>query len=95
MIENKDEFYLSLSAENADVLNDADIIIGYGDEDLYEAVKADSRLGQIPAVERGSVVMVGNATPLAAAGTPNPLSIEYTIEEYVELLGDAVEKVDE
>ncbi|GAK08291.1 iron-siderophore ABC transporter substrate-binding protein [Geomicrobium sp. JCM 19038] len=95
MIENKDEFFLSLSAENADVLNDADIIIGYGDEELYEAVKADSRLGQIPAIERGSVVMVGNATPLAAAGTPNPLSIEYTIEEYVELIGDAVAKLDE
>ncbi|MDQ0185792.1 ABC transporter substrate-binding protein [Cytobacillus sp. FSL R5-0569] len=95
LIQDENAFSLSLSAENADVLNDADIIIGYNDESTYDAVKADARLGKIKAIERGSVVFIGNNTPLAASGNPNPLSIEYTIDEYLELIADAVEKVDE
>lgn len=88
-------YSLNLSAENADILNDADIIIGYGDESLYEAVKADPLLGKIPAIERGSVVFIGGSTPLAASGNPNPLSIAYTIDEYLELIGGAIENLNE
>ncbi|MGE7823630.1 iron-siderophore ABC transporter substrate-binding protein [Paenibacillus sp. NPDC093718] len=88
-------YSLNLSAENADVLNDADILVGYGDESLYEAVKADSLLGKIPAIQRGSVVFIGNGTPLAASGNPNPLSISYTIDDYLELLAGAISKVNE
>ncbi|OUS76129.1 iron ABC transporter permease [Paenibacillus sp. MY03] len=88
-------YSLSLSAENAEALNDADIIIGYGDESLYEAVKADSLLGKIPAIQRGSVVFIGNGTPLAASGNPNPLSIAYTMDEYLALIGGAIDKLNE
>ncbi|UFT99570.1 iron-siderophore ABC transporter substrate-binding protein [Radiobacillus kanasensis] len=94
-IKDPNNYSLQLSAENADILNDADIIIGYGDESLYEAVKSDPLLGKIPAIERGSVVFIGNGTPLAASGNPNPLSIAYTIDEYLELIGGAIEKIDE
>jgi iron complex transport system substrate-binding protein len=88
-------YSFSVSAENADMLNDADLIIGYGDESLYEAVKADSLLGKIPAIKRGSVVFIGNGTPLAASGNPNPLSISYTIEEYLGLIAEAIDKINE
>ncbi|MCR2805488.1 iron-siderophore ABC transporter substrate-binding protein [Paenibacillus soyae] len=88
-------YSLQLSAENAEALNDADILIGYGDESLYEAVKADSLLGKIPAIQRGSVVFIGNGTPLAASGNPNPLSIAYTLDEYLALIGGAVDKLNE
>lgn len=94
-ITDPSNYSLNLSAENTDVLYDADIIIGYGDESLYEAVKADSLLGKIPAVQRGSVVFIGNGTPLAASGNPNPLSISYTIDEYLELIAGAIEKLNE
>ncbi|MFD2706288.1 iron-siderophore ABC transporter substrate-binding protein [Salibacterium lacus] len=95
LIEDESSFSLSLSAENADVLNDADIIIGYGDESLYEAVKADPRLGRIDAIERGSVAFIGDGTALAASGTPTPLSISYTIDDYLGLIGDAISQIDE
>ena len=88
-------YSLSLSTENADALNDADILIGYGDESLYEAVKADPVLGEIPAIKRGSVVFIGDNTPLAASGNPNPLSIAYTLGEYLELIEGAISKSDE
>lgn len=94
-ISDESNYSLRLSAENADALYDADLIIGYGDDSLYEAVKADPVLGKIPAIQRGSAVFIGNGTPLAAAGNPNPLSIAYTIDEYLELIGGAIEKINE
>lgn len=88
-------FFMNLSAENADILNDADLIIGYGDESLYQAVKADPVLGKIAAIQRGSVVFIGNGTPLAASGNPNPLSITYTMDEYLALIDGAIDKLNE
>lgn len=88
-------FAMQLSAENADVLFDADILIGYGGEDLYEAVKADPVLGEIPAIQNGSVVFIGDNTPLAASANPNPLSIEYTIDDLLSLISEASSKINE
>ncbi|MHA6481758.1 iron-siderophore ABC transporter substrate-binding protein [Paenibacillus sp. strain BS8-2] len=93
LITDPTSYSLSLSAENSEALYDADIIVSYGDESLYEAVKADPLLGKIPAIQQGSVVFIGNGTSLAAAGNPNPLSIAYTIDEYLGLIGGAADKV--
>jgi ABC-type Fe3+-hydroxamate transport system, periplasmic component len=86
-------FYLQLSAENADVLNDADIIVSYADDAVLKTLQADPVFGKIPAIQRGSVVFIKDGTPLAAAGNPNPLSIAYTIDEYVGLLDAAAAKI--
>lgn len=86
-------FYIEVSAENGDILNDVDIFVSYGNEDTLAALQADPILGKIPAVERGSVVIIGDNTPLAAAGNPNPLAIEYSIDEYLTLLSEAVSKL--
>lgn len=94
-IKDKKSYSLELSAENAEALNDADIIVGYGDDGLYKAIKKDSLLSKIPAIKRGSVAFIASDTPLVAAGTPTPLSIEYTIDDYLKLLGKAADKVDE
>ncbi|GGP10613.1 iron-siderophore ABC transporter substrate-binding protein [Oceanobacillus neutriphilus] len=95
MIEDEDSYSLNLSAENAGALNDADIIVGYGNEALLETLQDDPLLGKIPAIERGSVAFIDSDTPLVAAGTPTPLSITYTIDEYLELIGGAVENINE
>lgn len=94
-ITDHNSYSLSLSAENAEALYDADILVGYGNDELYQAIKADSLLGKIPAIERGSVAFIDSDTPLVAAGTPNPLSIAYTIDEYLNLIGAAADKVNE
>ena len=78
-------FYLEVSAENADILNDVDIFVSYGNDQTLAALQADPIYGKIPAVERGSVVIIEDNTPLAAAGTPSTLSIEYSIDEYLTL----------
>lgn len=95
LITDPTSYSLNLSAENTEALYDADLIVGYGNADLLAAIQADPLLGKIPAVERGSVAFITADTPLVAAGTPNPLSIEYTIDEYLELIGGAIDKINE
>ena len=90
-----DGFALTVSAENADILNDADIIVSYGNEQLYKKMKEDPLLGEIPAIKRGSVVFIENGTPLAASLNPNPLAISYTIDKYLKFISEAAEQVDE
>ena len=94
-ITDPNSYSLNLSAENAADLYDADLIIGYGNDELLQTLQADPLLGKIPAIERGSVAFIESDTPLVAAGTPNPLSITYTIDEYLELIGGAIDKIDE
>ena len=95
LITDPSSYSLSLSAENAETLYDADLLIGYGNDELCEAVKADPLLGKIPAIEKGAVAFIASDTPLVAAGTPNPLSISYTIDEYLKLIGGAIDKLNE
>ncbi|MGG4489360.1 iron-siderophore ABC transporter substrate-binding protein [Metabacillus idriensis] len=92
-LKDEESFYLELSAENADMLNDAEILVSYGNENTLKALQADPILGKIPAVQKGSVVIIGDNTPLAAAGTPNPLAIEYSLDEYLKLLSEAASKL--
>ncbi|MFD1427013.1 iron complex transport system substrate-binding protein [Kroppenstedtia sanguinis] len=95
MIKDPKDYTLRLSAENVEALYDADLIVGYGDDALYKTIKADPLLGKIPAVKRGSVAFIPSESPIVAAGTPTPLSIEYTIDEYLELIGGAIDKIEQ
>ncbi len=88
-----DSFYLQLSAENADALNDTDLLIMYGDSNTLAALQADPILGKVPAIAAGNVVVIEDNTPLAAAGNPNPLSIQYTIDEYLTLISDVAKSI--
>lgn len=87
-------FAIEISAENADMLEDVDIIIAYGDTALLESLQADPLVGTIPAVKRGSVALIQDNTPLAASGTPSALSIPATIDEYLTMIGEAADKVE-
>lgn len=86
-------FAVSLSAENSDLFNDVDIIITYGTEGLLSALQKDPLLGTIPAIKRGSVAVIEDATPLAASGTPSALSIPATIDDYLTVIGKAADLI--
>ncbi|MDN4493033.1 iron-siderophore ABC transporter substrate-binding protein [Ureibacillus aquaedulcis] len=88
-----ESFYIELSAENADALKDAEIFITYGDENTLKALQADPILGTVPAIKNGAVVVIEDNTPLAAAGTPSSLSIEYTIDDYLTLISEVAKKL--
>ncbi len=93
LAQSSESFAVELSAENADQLADIDIVVAYGNQSLLDALQADPLLGTIPAIQRGSVVLIEDGTPLAASGTPSALSIPATIDEYLNLFGEAADKV--
>jgi iron complex transport system substrate-binding protein len=93
--EGAEGFYLTISAENADLLNDVDLMLTWvmGETDLLETLQADPLIGAIPAIRRGSIVMMKEG-PLAASQTPSALSIPWAIDEYLALIADAAGKLE-
>ncbi|NLY79703.1 MAG: iron-siderophore ABC transporter substrate-binding protein [Lysinibacillus sp.] len=87
-------FYIEISAENADVLKDTELLITYGSKETVAALQADPILGKIPVIAAGNIVVIEDNTPLAAAGNPNPLSIQYTIDEYLTLISEIAENIE-
>lgn len=90
-----ESFYETISAEENDRFADVDLIITYGEPDgsTLQAIQADSLMAQIPAVSRGSVVILPNSTPLAAAANPSPLAVGWSIGDYLALLAAAADQV--
>ena len=87
------DFYLTVSAEKADELNDVDLIVTYGDDDsTIVTLQADPLLSKIPAIAEGRVVILVNDTPLAASANPSPLSIPWGIGDYLALLAAPLSK---
>ncbi len=93
LITSDQDFSITVSAENADLLNDVDIIITYGTESLVEAMQTDGRFAGIPAVKDGAFVLLDSNDVLAAASTPTVLSIPYAIDDYLKALDDAAKKI--
>lgn len=84
-------FAIEVSAENADVLNDIDVMVAYGNQELLALLQADPLLGKVTAIKNGAVALVEDNTPLAAAGTPSALSIPATLPDFLKLLGAAAD----
>lgn len=91
--ENASAFNVDISTENADSLNDFDLIVMYGTESDLAAMQANSLLSQVRAIKNGAVAFVGNSDPMAASTNPGPLSIPWGIEKYVGLIATAADKV--
>lgn len=87
------KYSLDLSAENADLLYDADFLIGYSSESAYAAAAADEVLGEIPALKNNAIISIESGTALSAALTTTPLAFDYTIDEYVEKLAEGIGKI--
>ena len=83
-----DEFYVTVSAEQADRFDDVDLFVTYGDdpEAMIKDLQADPLLSKIPAIAAGHIAVLKNATPLAASANPSALSIDWGIGDYFALL---------
>ena len=83
-----DEFYVTVSAEEADRFADVDVFVTYGEADgaIISQLQADPLLSQIPAIAAGNIVLLENGSPLAASANPSPLSIGWGADEYFGLL---------
>lgn len=95
LAKDAETFYLSVSSENADKLNDVDIILTWasGDgSDLLGELQKHPLIGTIPAIQNGAIIMFSES-PLAAAQTPSALSIPYTIDDYLDEISKAAQKI--
>lgn len=79
---DSEQFYLSVSSEEAELFADVDVFVSYGDESTVPLLQADPLLSKIPAIAEGRIAVLGDATPLAASANPSPLSISWGIDEY-------------
>lgn len=86
--ENKDstQFYLSVSAEEAQKFDDVDLFITYGDDSIIPLLQSDPLLSKIPAIAEGRIAVLPDATPIAASANPSPLSIPWGLSDYLGLL---------
>src|SRR5690606_2313275 len=92
--ETVDGFYGQVSAEQADTFADVDVLFAYGDDALLTAMQADPLLNTIPAIARGSVVLLPDATPEAAAvSPPTALSLPWVLDDYASQIAEAAAKI--
>ncbi|WP_402844914.1 iron-siderophore ABC transporter substrate-binding protein [Microbacterium sp. GXS0129] len=91
---DSDQFYLTVSSEQAQKFDDVDLFVTYGaaGSDFVTQLQADPLIGKIPAVAAGAVAVLESDTPLAASANPSPLSIPWGIDDYFTLLADALKK---
>ncbi|SDE66391.1 iron complex transport system substrate-binding protein [Blastococcus fimeti] len=86
-----EKFSGTISAEQIDTLDDVELIVTYGDQELVDALNADPLLSQMPAVKNGAIVLLPD-TPLGTAANPTPLAISWVLEDYVSMLAEAAGK---
>lgn len=82
-----------ISAERIDEIADVDVIVAYGGQAVGDEVSRNLLTGLVPAVARGSVVLLGN-DPLGTAANPTPLSIPYVLDDYFARLNEAALKAE-
>ncbi|MFT4287101.1 iron-siderophore ABC transporter substrate-binding protein [Nocardioides sp.] len=90
-----EEFYTTVSAENAEAFDDVDVFVTYGNPDgssIVEAAQSDPLLSKIPAVAKGAIAVLPDSTPLSASANPSPLSIDWALDDYLALIDAAASK---
>ncbi len=81
----------SISAEKIDLFNDVDIVVTYGDAKLLAALADNPLARKMPAVARGSLVLLGRDR-VGTAANPTPLSISWVLNDYLAMLSEAARK---
>lgn len=86
-------FSAEISAERIDDLAGVDVLVTYGGGDLLQALSTDILTTRLPAVARGSLVMLQN-DPMGTAANPTPLSLSWVLKDYAALLSAAVSRAE-
>ncbi|MFS0853205.1 iron-siderophore ABC transporter substrate-binding protein [Microbacterium sp. 179-I 3D4 NHS] len=89
---DSEQFFLEVSAEEAAKFEDVDVFVTYGDDSTVATLQADPLLSKIPAIAEGRIVILPNATPIAASANPSPLSIPWGLDEYLSMLAEPLSK---
>jgi iron complex transport system substrate-binding protein len=90
--EENDQFSGTTSAEQVDTFDDVDLIVTYGDDTLKQTLEGDPLLNQMPAVANDAIVALPSDNPIGTAANPTPLSIDWVLSDYLDLLSEAALK---
>lgn len=91
LAKNEKGFVGTISAEQADKL-DADVAVVYVQGGDLSTLQNDPLLSRIPAVKKGSAVLVNDEALLMAVSAPTVLSIPWALPTYAKMLGEAAAK---
>lgn len=86
-------FYMPWSPEKANELDSQIFVSWVADEKAKDAIVQDPLLGQIPAVKKGSFVTDSDNTLTLSISASSPLSLPWTLDKFLPLLGAAADKV--
>ena len=90
--EDDGSFFFEWSPERADEL-EADVFVTWvPDAKTVEQIETDPLLGQIPAVERGTLVADSDNTLTLAISAASPLSLPWALEQFVPKLAAAADE---
>lgn len=82
-----------IGLENADKLDDSDLIFTfYTDDKTRKEIEAQPLYAAMPAVEKGALVHSDDYSFVTASSMLNPLTVPWSIERYLPLIDKAVEK---
>ncbi|WP_068423340.1 iron-siderophore ABC transporter substrate-binding protein [Janibacter terrae] len=81
--------------ENADKLNDSDLIFTFYSDPKAKKQAMDNKLyASIPAIKQGAVVAGEDNAFVTASSMINPLTVPYTLERYPKMIDKAIAKAD-
>lgn len=81
--------------ENADQLNDSDLIFTfYSDPKAKKQAMSNKLYASIPAIKAGAVVSSDDNSFVTASSMINPLTVPYALETYPEMIDAAIAKAD-
>ena len=85
-----------IGLENADKLNDSDLIFTfYMDQASRAEIEAQPLYAAIPAIEQGAIVAAEDQSLVTASSMITPLTVPWSLERYKPLIDEAVANVEE
>ncbi|MDQ0799327.1 iron-siderophore ABC transporter substrate-binding protein [Arthrobacter sp. SLBN-112] len=87
------EFYIQWSAEKANELASDIFVTWVPDASTTNAIKADSLLGQIPAIKNGALVADSDNTLTLSISASSPLSLPWSLDTFLPQLAAAADAV--
>lgn len=84
-----------IGLENADKLNDSDLIFTfYSDDANRKEIESQGLYANIPAIKKGAVVAPDDQPFVTGSSIINPLTVPWTLKRYVPMIDEAVKKLD-
>jgi iron complex transport system substrate-binding protein len=81
--------------EQADLLDDVDVLFTWFNDEANQAeIEAQPLFAQIPAVQRGSYLPIVDNQFAMAAGLVTPLTVPWSLDQYVPMIKEAAALVD-